>query len=180
MAHVSPLIQYGRFYISGVIFRFFAYDFDYESLSLRISEGGVLPKRTKNPFVQKVKMKMKRTKGKSQARNVGENGVGASDTTKAGPTPARELEAEKHEEESRGNPEAKLEESVQEYVEPEQAIEQSDVVGMLEQVTVKVGLTLLECAWNAHPSSLRLVEEFRSTYKKSSRAPRPFRTRRKV
>jgi hypothetical protein len=62
--------------MSWVISRFFAHDFDYESLSLRISEGGVLPRRTKNPFIQKVR---KKKKGKTQAPDMEGDEVEVSD-----------------------------------------------------------------------------------------------------
>ena len=128
--------------ISQVISRFFAYDFDYQSLSLRISDGGVLPRRTKNPFVN-----TKKKKGKTRARNVGENKVDASESTKAKPVPVPKLEPQEHEKELRSNPEAELEASAQESVERlEQGVKPSEVVGTLEEGVTEVGLTSLECS----------------------------------
>lgn len=133
-----------------MISRFFAYDFDYENLSLRISEGGVLPRRTKNPFIQKVKKEKKeKKKGKTRAPNVKER-VEASEPTNAEPKPTSlpKSEAQVHEKESKRNNEAGVGASAQENHErPEQTVEPSEVVGTLEEgVIVEVGLTLLECA----------------------------------
>ena len=141
MAHVSSLTQYGRFHISRVISRFFAHDFDYQNLSLRISDGGVLPRRTKNPFIQKAKKK-KKGKGTTQAHNEGGNEVEVSETTKTEPTPVSKLEAQEHEKELRSDHEAEA--SVQECVElPEHAVEPNEVVGEPEEgVTEEVGLAL--------------------------------------
>jgi len=133
-----------------MISRFFAHDFDHENLSLRISEGGVLPRRTRNPFIQKVKKekkKEKKKKEKTRAPDVEEKEVEASETTKAEPTPDPKLEARTHENEPRSNREAEGGVPAQECVEgPEQTIEPSEVAGMLEEgVIVEVGLTLFEC-----------------------------------
>lgn len=147
---------YGLFHISWVVSRFFAHDFDYENLSLRISEGGVLPRRTKNPFIQKVLKKKKQRK--TQAPKVEENEVEPSKTSKAEPTPVTKLEARAYEKETTNNPEAEAEAEAPTHgcVErPEHAVEPSEVVGSLEEgVTVEVSLTLLECRWNTHPGSL--------------------------
>lgn len=125
-----------------MISRFFAYDFDYENLSLRISEGGVLPRRTKSPFIQKVKKEKKeKKKGKTRAPNVKGKGVGASEPTNADPTSLPKLEAQVHEKESKRNHEAGVGASAQEnYERPEQTVEPSEVVGTLEEgVIVEVG-----------------------------------------
>lgn len=120
-----------------MISRFFAYDFDYENLSLRISEGGVLPRRTKNPFIQKVKKEKK--KGKTRAPNVKGKGVGAGERTNAEPTSLPKMEAQVHEKES--NHDTGVGASAQEYHErPEQTVEPSEVVGTREEgVIVEVG-----------------------------------------
>jgi hypothetical protein len=128
-----------------MISRFFAHDFDYENLSLRISEGGVMPRRTKNPFIQKVKKKKK--KGRTLAPNVEGEGVEARETIKAEPTSHPKLEAQALEKEPRSNHEAEVGAPAQECVErPEQTVEPSEVIGTPEEgVIVEVGLTLLEC-----------------------------------
>ena len=125
--------------------RFFAHDFDYENLSLRISEGGVLPRRTKNPFVEK-KVKKKKKKGRTQTPNVEEKVVEAGETTEAGPTLVLKLEEQAREQESRSNYEAEIGAPAQECVErPNQTIEPSEVVGTpQESVILEVGSTLHE------------------------------------
>jgi hypothetical protein len=131
-----------------MISRFFAHDFDYENLSLRISEGGVLPRRTKNPFMRKVKTKKtKKTKRKTQAPNARGIEAEADESTKVKPTPVARLEAEEHEKDLRSDSEVEVEASPQDRAEPPgQAVEQSEGVGTLEEgVTVEVSLTLLEC-----------------------------------
>lgn len=128
-----------------MISRFFAYDFDYENLSLRISEGGVLPRRTKDPVVQKAKKAKK--KGSTQAPDVEGEGVKAGETTKAEPTPLVKLETQALEKGPRSNHEAEMAAPAQECVErPKQSDEPSEVVGTLEEgAIVEVGLTQLDC-----------------------------------
>ncbi len=148
MAHVSLLFTMTDYiYIYRMISRFFAHDFDYENLSLRISEGGVLPRRTKNPFIQKVKKKKKKKQGRTQTPNVEGTGVETGETTKAEPTPVMKLEAQAQEQESRSNHEAEIGAPTQECVErPDQTVEPSEVVGTPEEgVILEVGLTLHEC-----------------------------------
>ena len=143
-------LHYGRSHIDRMISRFFAYDFDYENLSLRISEGGVLPRRTKDPFIQKEKKAKKakkaKKKGKTQAPNV-EGKLEVGETTKAEPTPVVKLETQGLEKEPRSNHEAEMGAPAQGCVEhPEQSVEPSEVVGTLEEgAIVEVGLTLLDC-----------------------------------
>jgi hypothetical protein len=150
MAHVGSLIHYGRLYILGMVFRFFAHDFDYESLSLRIGEGGVLPRRTKNPFIEKAKKKTR--KGKTQAHDMGEN--------EAAPAPFPKSEAQEREKELRSNPVAEVDAPTQRRVErPEQAAEPS-VVGTLKGgVTVEVGPTRS----STHKTLTHVPEGYRSS-----------------
>ena len=147
MAHVGSLTQYDRFHTSWIISRFFAHDFDYQNLSLRISDGGVLPRRTKNPFTQEAKKKKKKKEkkekkekknGETQAHDdMGDEAV-ASETTKTEPPPVSKLEAQEHEKELRSNPEAQG--SIQEHVERlEHAVEPSEAVDVPEEDATEVG-----------------------------------------
>ena len=145
MAHVSSLAQYDRFHTSWIISRFFAHDFDYQSLSLRISGGGVLPRRTKDPFTQEAKKKKKQKQKQKQKQNgetqahddVGHEAV-TSETTKTEPLPVSKLEAQEHEKELRSNPEAQG--SIQEHVERlEHAVEPSEAVDVPEEDATEVG-----------------------------------------
>jgi len=147
MAHVSLFVHYDSFHIYRIIPRFFAHDFDYENLSLSISEGGVLPRRTKNPSIQEVKKKKKKKKGRTQAPNVEEKGVEAGETTEAGPTSVLKLEEQAREQEPRSNHGAEVGAPAQECVErPNQTVEASEVVGTPEEgVILEVGLTLHGC-----------------------------------
>ena len=145
----KPFVHYDRSHIYHTIPRFFAHDFDYENLSLRISEGGVVPRRTKNPFIEK-KVKKKKKKGRTQTPNVKENGIEAGEHTETGPTSVLKLEEQAHEQEPRGNHEAEIGAPAQECVQrPNQTVEPSEMVGTPEEgVILEVGLTLQEFTIN--------------------------------